>query len=200
MAWSIVPQAPSRIAIRWSSSCIKSDTTHLPFVGGALASAIRGNRAWRVHHPLQRLSAPRTRLQCLDPNSRINSCVKPQVAGHRPLPVAGSGSGGPGAGDGQVPVTAREIQRSEKQEEGCPSVDAVGQADQARGGREAAAGDARDPEGADVTVLPRVDQALQAGSRGSEPPPAQAFRDGGAVGCVHEDVSLWLCCRLSDHL
>ena len=62
-------------------------------------------------------------------------------------------SGGPGAGDGQVPVAAREIQRSEKQEKGCPSVDAVGQADEARGGRDAAAGDTRDSEGADVTVL-----------------------------------------------
>ena len=35
--------------------------------------------------------------------------------------------------DGEVPVATREIQRSDNQEEGCPSVDAGREADDARG-------------------------------------------------------------------
>jgi hypothetical protein len=98
---------------------------------------------------------------------------------------AGSGSGRPGAIDGEVPVTAREIQRRDNQEEGCPSVDAVREAYEARGGLDTATANARDPEAAEVAVLKWPDQALQAGPRGRCPPPAQAFRKGVVVLCVH---------------
>src|SRR5215470_9251646 len=54
---------------------------------------------------------------------------------------AGSASGSCGAIDSEVPVATREIQRRKNQEEGCPSVDAVGEADDARGGRNTATGD-----------------------------------------------------------
>src|SRR5215469_11297443 len=89
-----------------------------------------------------------------------------------PLPAlpracgAGSCSRRCGADDSEVPVAAREIQRPNNQEEGCPSVDAVREADGARDGRDAATGNTRDPKGAQVAVLPWVDQALQARSWG----------------------------------
>ena len=59
------------------------------------------------------------------------------------------------------------MRRRDSQEEGCPSVDAVREAYDARSGRDTATGNMRDPEGADVTVLNGADQALQARSRGS---------------------------------
>ena len=90
-----------------------------------------------------------------------------------------------GAIDGEVPVAAPEIQRPDNQEEGCPSVDAVREAHHAGGARGTAAENPRDPEGAEVAVLPRVDEALHAGSRGRCPPSAQAFRGGVVVRCVH---------------
>src|SRR5215470_408526 len=80
---------------------------------------------------------------------------------------AGSGSGRSGASDSEIPVATREIQRPNNQEEGCPSVDAVREADDARDGRDTATGNTRDPKGAEAAVLPWVDQALQARSRWS---------------------------------
>jgi hypothetical protein len=77
-----------------------------------------------------------------------------------------SGLGRCGASDGEIPIATREIQRRNSQEEGCPSVDAVCEAHDARGGREAATGNTRDPEEAEVAVLPWVDQPVQAGPRG----------------------------------
>jgi hypothetical protein len=67
-------------------------------------------------------------------------------------------------------------------------------------GRDTATGNTREPEGAEVAVLPWVDQALHAGSRRSLPPPAQAFRSGVVVGSVHADRLLRTWCRLPDHL
>jgi hypothetical protein len=89
--------------------------------------------------------------------------------GHR-RPAAvwpGSGSGRCGAIDSDVPGATREIQRPKNQEEGCPSVDAVREAYDARGGRGTATGNTPDPEEAEVAVLIWHDQALHAGSRGS---------------------------------
>jgi pimeloyl-ACP methyl ester carboxylesterase len=71
------------------------------------------------------------------------------------------------AGDSEEPAASRESQRPDSQEEGCPSVGAVGEADDARDGRDAASGATRDAKEAEAAVLPWVDQALQAGSRGS---------------------------------
>src|ERR1019366_2411717 len=112
----------------------------------------------------------------------------------------GSGSGRCGATDSEVPVATREIQRPKNQEEGCPSVDAVREAYDARGGRGTATGNAPDPKDAEVAVLIWHDQALHAGSRGRCPPPAQAFCSGVVVGCVHRDASCGLWCRPPDHL
>jgi hypothetical protein len=84
---------------------------------------------------------------------------------HRSPRPARLGRGG-GASDGEVPVATREIQRSNNQEKGCPSVDAVREADDARGGRDTATGNTRDPVAAEVAVLPRTYQTLRAGSRG----------------------------------
>src|SRR6266568_8889580 len=64
----------------------------------------------------------------------------------------GSGSGRCGAIDSEVPVATREIQRRNDQEEGCPSVDAVREAHEARGGLDTATGNMRDPEAAEVAV------------------------------------------------
>src|SRR5438045_8657494 len=61
------------------------------------------------------------------------------------------------------------------------------EAHDARGGRGTATDNTRDPKGAEVAVFPWVDQALHAGSRGRSPPPAQAFRSGVVVGCVHHE-------------
>src|SRR5262249_35859827 len=72
---------------------------------------------------------------------------------------AGSGPGRCGASDSEVPVAAREVQCRNDQEEGCPCVGAVREADDARGRRGTATGNTRDPEGADVAVFPWVDQA-----------------------------------------
>src|SRR5258707_3861113 len=47
----------------------------------------------------------------------------------------GSGSGRCGASDSDVPGATREIQRPNSQEESCPSVDAVREANEDRGGR-----------------------------------------------------------------
>jgi len=102
---------------------------------------------------------------------------------------AGSGSGRCGASDSDVPRATREIQHPKNQEEGCPSVDAVREAHDARGGRDTAAGNTRDPGGAEVAVLPWSDQAVHAGSRGRCPPPVRTFGSGVVIGCVHRDVS-----------
>jgi len=98
---------------------------------------------------------------------------------------AGSGSRRCGASDGDVPVATREVQHPNSQEEGCPSVDGVRKANDARGGRDKASGNTRYPKGSEVAVLPWVDQALHAGSRGSCPPPAKTFPSGAVLGCVH---------------
>src|SRR5271165_6771062 len=100
-------------------------------------------------------------------------------------PRAGSGSGSCGASDSDLPVATREIRCPNNQEEGCPSVGAVREYECANAGRDDATGNTRDPKGAEVAVLPRDDQALQAGSRGRRPPLAQTFRCGVVVGCVH---------------
>src|ERR1022692_3667446 len=63
---------------------------------------------------------------------------------------AGSGSGRCGAIDSEVPGATREIQRRNNQEEGCPSVDAVREAREARGGLDTPAGNVRDPQAAEV--------------------------------------------------
>ena len=94
-------------------------------------------------------------------------------------------SGRCGATDREVPVATREIQRPKNQEEGCPSVGGVREANDARGSREGATGNTRDPKDAEVAVFPWVDQALHAGSRGRYPPPAKTFPSGVVVGCVH---------------
>ena len=67
---------------------------------------------------------------------------------------AGSGSGRCGAIDSEVPVATGEIQRRKNQEEGCPSVDAVREAHDARSGLDSATGNTRDPKAAEVAVLP----------------------------------------------
>jgi hypothetical protein len=67
---------------------------------------------------------------------------------------------------GEVPVATREIQRRLNQEEDCPSVDAVREAYDACGGLDTATENTHDPREAEVAVLPWVDQAVQAGSRG----------------------------------
>ena len=59
-----------------------------------------------------------------------------------------------------------EIQRRDKQEEGCPSVDAVREAHDACGGRHEATGNTRDAKDAEVAVLPWIDEPLHAVSRG----------------------------------
>src|ERR1022692_3850866 len=100
---------------------------------------------------------------------------------------AGSGSGRCGASDSDVPVATREVQHPKNQEEGCPSVGGVREAHDARGGRDKATGNTRDPKRAEVAVYPWIDQALHAGSRGRCPPPAQTSRSGVVVGCVHRD-------------
>src|ERR1019366_4216597 len=102
-----------------------------------------------------------------------------------------SGSGRCGASDSDVPVATSEIQRPKNQEERCPSVDAVREAHDARGGRDTATGKTRDAKDAEVAVLPWIDQALHAGSRGKCPPLAQTFGSGVVVGCVHRDAFLW---------
>jgi hypothetical protein len=100
----------------------------------------------------------------------------------------GSGSGRCGASDSGVPVAAREIQHPNNQEKGCPSVGGIRKANDARGGRDKATGNTRDPKGAEVAVLPWIDQALHAGSRGRCPPPAKTFRSYVVVGCLHRGV------------
>jgi hypothetical protein len=70
----------------------------------------------------------------------------------------------------------------------------------ARGGRDIATGNTREPEGAEMAVLPWVDQALHAGSRRRCPPPAQAFRSGVVVGSVHADRLLRTWRRPPGHL
>ena len=87
------------------------------------------------------------------------------------------------ASDSDVPVTAREVQRPNDQEESCPSVGSVRDAHDARGGSDKAAGNPRDPKGTEVSVHPWIDQALHAGSRGKCPPPAKTF-PSGVVGRV----------------
>jgi len=77
---------------------------------------------------------------------------------------ADSGSGRCGASDSELPVATREIQRPNNQEEGCPSVGGVREANDARGGRDNATGNTRDPKGADVAVLEWRKQASHAGS------------------------------------
>jgi hypothetical protein len=52
----------------------------------------------------------------------------------------------------------------------------------------------RDPKAAEVAVRPWVDQAVQAGSRGRCPPPAQAFRSGVVILCIHRCASCGLRC------
>jgi hypothetical protein len=64
------------------------------------------------------------------------------------------------ASDGEVPVATCEIGRRKNQEEGCPSVDAVREAHDARGGGDTATSNTRDPRDAEVAVLPWVDQAV----------------------------------------
>ncbi len=54
------------------------------------------------------------------------------------------------------------------------------------GDRDTATGDTRDPRDAEVAVLPWVDQAVHARSRGREPPPAQAFRSAVGLRLEHE--------------
>ena len=107
-----------------------------------------------------------------------------------------SGSGRCGASESEVPVATREIERRKNQEEGRPSVGAVREAHTAADGRDTATGNTRDPRDAEVAVLPWVDQAVHAGSRGRYPPPAQTFGSGVVVGCVHRDAS----CRLISNL
>ena len=80
--------------------------------------------------------------------------------------IRDSGSGRRGASDREEPTAAREIQRRENQEEGCPPIDAVREAHDARGDLDTAADDTRAPREAEVAVLPWVDEALHAGSRG----------------------------------
>jgi len=101
---------------------------------------------------------------------------------------------------GEVPVATRDIERRKNQEEGCPSVGAVREAHDARGGRDTGTENTRDPRDAEVAVLPWVDQSVQPRSRGREPPPAQTFRTGVAVGCVHRDTPCRAWCRPPDHL
>ena len=77
---------------------------------------------------------------------------------------AGSGSGRCGAIDSEVPGATREIQRRNNQEEGCPSVDAVREAHEARGGLDSATGKMRDLNAAEVAVRHWADQAPHAGA------------------------------------
>src|SRR5437879_1645345 len=99
-----------------------------------------------------------------------SSGIRPAGAGS-----AGSGSGRLGASDAEVPGATREVQRPNNQEEGCPCVDAVREAYDARGGRDTATGNTRGPKGAEVAVFIWPDQAPYAGAWGRCPPPAQAL-------------------------
>jgi hypothetical protein len=136
-------------------------------------------------------------------------CRKIRECGHRRPGRCwpGSVSGRCGASDGEVPAATREIQRPKSQKEGCPSVDAVREAHDARGGRHSATGNIPDPIEAEVAVCPWGNQAVNAGSRGRCPRPARAFpkvgkgrvveylaESGSECGlrCVHRDAS----CRL----
>src|ERR1700691_1549412 len=74
------------------------------------------------------------------------------------LPAAGSGAGRCGAGDGEVPGAARERQCRNNQEVGCPSVGAVREAYEARGGRDSGTGDSPYAREAEVAVHPGRDQ------------------------------------------
>src|SRR5579863_3305259 len=85
---------------------------------------------------------------------------------------AGSGSGRLGANDGEVPGATREIQCPNNQEEGCPCVDAVREAYDARGDRDTATGNTPGPKEAEMAVLKWPDQAPHAGAWGRCPPPA----------------------------
>lgn len=67
---------------------------------------------------------------------------------------AGSGVGGLGASDAEVPETAREVQRRDNQEERRPCVDAVREADEPRGGRDAATDNVPGPKEARVAMPP----------------------------------------------
>jgi hypothetical protein len=67
---------------------------------------------------------------------------------------AGSGSGRCRAGDGEVPVGTRDLQRRKDQEEGCPSVDAVREANEAREGRDTATGNTYGCKAAEVAGTP----------------------------------------------
>src|SRR5580698_2477667 len=114
-----------------------------------------------------------------------------------------SGAGGCGAGNGEVPAATREVQRGDNQEEGGPLRHPVREADEARGGRHAAAGDVPDPEEAGMAVHPWRDQPAHAGPCRTEPLLAQAFPEVGErrvveyqapavqalVCCVHRDAS-----------
>ena len=107
---------------------------------------------------------------------------------------AGSGSGRPGASDREVPDATPEIQRPKNQEQGCPSVGAVREEQDAAEGQDAATGKTRGPRRAEVAVLPWIDPASRAGSRRRCPPPAQAFRSDVAIGSVHRNVSCDMRC------
>src|SRR5262249_23724691 len=88
------------------------------------------------------------------------------------------------------PIATREVQRREHQEEGGPSVDPVREADGARRGRDTAAPKARQSKEAEVAVLPRVDQAVDAASRGRLPPPSQTAGWNVVGGWVHR-AAFW---------
>ena len=142
---------------------------------------------------VHRVSMPLRERASVCPPSSLD--LRRSAEPDRQCRAPGSGSDRCGASDGEVPVATREIQRPDNQEEGCPSVGAVHEADEARAGRDTATRATRNPEAADVAVLPWIDQALQAGSRRTRPPPAQTFRSGVFVGCVHRDTSCGLRCR-----
>jgi hypothetical protein len=106
------------------------------------------------------------------------------TTGTRKIDARGAGSGARGRvpGDREIPVAPREIQRPNNQEEGGPAVDAAREAHDARSDRDTATGNSREPKDAKVAVLPRADQARQAGSRGSGPPTAQTCKTEWSFG------------------
>jgi hypothetical protein len=62
-------------------------------------------------------------------------------------PGTSGGSQARGPSDGGIPETTREIQGCKNQEEGCPSVGAVGEADEARSSRDSSTASMPGPKG-----------------------------------------------------
>jgi len=112
---------------------------------------------------------------------------------------AGSGSGRCGTSDSQVPGCPREASRRCRQEQHRPpdSLRSEGTPHERNGAKadqDDTSGNAHACDRTGVAVLPWRDYALHAGSRGRCPPPAQTFRSGVVVGCVHRDASCGLRC------